>query len=40
MRVIGGKPDAAHTYFEKNNTSRNTTVFEVEKKFANKKTLN
>jgi outer membrane receptor for ferrienterochelin and colicins len=39
MRVIGGKPDAAHTYFEKNNTSRNTTVFEVEKKFANKNNI-
>jgi len=39
MKVIDGKADAAHTYFEKNNTIRNTTVLEVEKKFAAKNSI-
>jgi outer membrane receptor for ferrienterochelin and colicins len=33
MAVIKGRPDANHVYFEKNNTLRNTTILEVEKKF-------
>lgn len=32
MEVINGKPDAAHTYFEKNRTLRNTTTLEFSKK--------
>lgn len=35
MRVINNNPDAFHTYFETNETLRNTTTFEVAKKFAN-----
>jgi len=33
MEVIKGKPDINHTYFEKNNTLRNTTTLELDKKF-------
>jgi outer membrane receptor for ferrienterochelin and colicins len=33
MNVIDGNPDALHTYFEKNETMRNTTTFEFDKKF-------
>ncbi|MEI9955374.1 MAG: TonB-dependent receptor [Ferruginibacter sp.] len=33
MEVIKGKPDINHTYFEKNNTVRNTTTLELDKKF-------
>jgi outer membrane receptor for ferrienterochelin and colicins len=39
IQVIDGKPDATHVYFEKNNTVRNTTTFEAEKKYANKNSL-
>ncbi|WP_163398105.1 TonB-dependent receptor [Flavobacterium fluviatile] len=35
MHVIDGKADAYHVYFEKNKTIRNTTVFELDKKFEN-----
>jgi len=33
MRVIDGNPDALHTYFERNETMRNTTTFEFDKRF-------
>ncbi len=33
MKVIDGKPDINHTYFEKNRTERNTTTLEFEKTF-------
>lgn len=36
MFVIDGNPDAFHTYFEKNETIRNTTTFEFDKKIAEK----
>ncbi len=36
MEVIKSKPNFNHTYFEKNNTIRNTTTFEIDKKFINK----
>jgi outer membrane receptor for ferrienterochelin and colicins len=36
MQVIAGKAGANHTYFEKNNTVRNITTFEMVKKMANK----
>jgi outer membrane receptor for ferrienterochelin and colicins len=39
MQVLKNKPDVNHTYFEKNNTIRNTTTFEVEKKFTNKNSI-
>ena len=39
MEVINNKPTTDHTYFEKNNTIRNTTTFEIDKKFANKNSL-
>jgi outer membrane receptor for ferrienterochelin and colicins len=39
MEVIKTKPSANHTYFEKNNTIRNTTTFEIDKKFANKSSI-
>jgi outer membrane receptor for ferrienterochelin and colicins len=39
MQVIKGKPDVDHTYFEKNNTIRNTTTFELDKKMENKKSI-
>ena len=32
MQVINGKTDADHTYFEENNTIRNTSTFELERK--------
>lgn len=35
MEVIKGNSNSAHTYFEKNETIRNTTTLELEKKFAN-----
>ncbi|MFN3755222.1 TonB-dependent receptor plug domain-containing protein [Flavobacterium sp.] len=34
MNVIDGNADSFHTYFEKNETLRNTTTFEFDKKFA------
>ena len=34
MNVIAGKNDTFHKYFEKNETIRNTTTFEFDKKFA------
>ncbi len=36
MHVIAGKSDSNHTYFEQNQTLRNTTTFEFDKKFNNK----
>lgn len=36
MNVIAGNPDVNHTYFEKNETIRNTTTFEFDKKFTEK----
>ncbi|RYZ80517.1 MAG: TonB-dependent receptor, partial [Proteobacteria bacterium] len=33
VNVIAGNVDAAHVYFEKNNTIRNTTTIEFEKRF-------
>jgi len=36
MNVIAGNPDALHTYFEKNETTRNTTTFEFDKKLTEK----
>ena len=36
MHVIEGKSDSNHTYFEQNQTLRNTTTFEFDKKFNNK----
>ncbi|WP_456315472.1 TonB-dependent receptor [Pseudomonas shirazensis] len=35
MHVIDGNADAYHVYFEKNKTMRNTTTFEMDKKFEN-----
>ncbi|MBF4518509.1 TonB-dependent receptor [Flavobacterium sp. ANB] len=35
MHVIDGNADAYHVYFEKNKTTRNTTTFELDKKFEN-----
>lgn len=35
MHVIDGNSDADHTYFEQNQTMRNTTTFELDKKMAN-----
>ncbi len=34
MEVIKGNRNALHTYFEENNTIRNTTTLEIDKKFA------
>jgi iron complex outermembrane receptor protein/outer membrane receptor for ferrienterochelin and colicins len=39
MDVINNKPDANHVYFEKNNSARNTTTLELNKKFNNKANL-
>lgn len=39
MEVLKGNPGAGHSYFEKNNTVRNTTTLEFEKKWANKTSL-
>lgn len=39
MKVIKDEADADHTYFEKNETIRNTTTFELEKKYSNKNSL-
>lgn len=39
MEVIKNKPTVDHTYFENNNTIRNTATFEIDKKFANKNSL-
>ncbi|WP_281299365.1 TonB-dependent receptor [Flavobacterium limnophilum] len=36
MQVIKGDSDGIHTYFEENNTIRNTTTVEFDKKFENK----
>lgn len=36
MNVIDGKPGLFHTYFEQNETLRNTTTFELDKKYENK----
>lgn len=35
MQVIGNRPDLYHTYFEDNQTVRNTTTLEFERKYAN-----
>lgn len=35
MNVIDGNADSSHTYFEKNETLRNITTLEFDKKFAN-----
>ena len=39
MEVIKGNTNASHIYFEKNNTIRNTTTLELDKKLANKKII-
>jgi len=39
MHVITGQPDNTHSYFEKNNTTRNTTTLELDKKLRNKTSL-
>jgi outer membrane receptor for ferrienterochelin and colicins len=39
MKVIDGNNDANHTYFEKNETMRNTTTFEFDRKFEGKNSL-
>ncbi len=39
MKVIEGNIDANHTYFEQNETMRNTTTFELERKFKGKNSL-
>lgn len=39
MQVLKGKADFFHTYFEKNTTIRNTTTFELDKKFTNGNSL-
>jgi len=39
MNVITGHPDNNHVYFEKNNTIRNTTTLELDKKYQNKNRL-
>ncbi|MEO6488597.1 MAG: TonB-dependent receptor [Ferruginibacter sp.] len=39
MKVIDGKQDSSHTYFEKNVTLRNTSTIEVDKRFAEKSSL-
>lgn len=39
MQVIKGKGNASHTYFEKNQTLRNTTTLEFEKKWSNKRSF-
>ncbi len=39
MEVIKENSNSLHTYFEKNNTIRNTTTVELEKKFANKSSI-
>ncbi|MGG9970513.1 TonB-dependent receptor plug domain-containing protein [Ferruginibacter sp. SUN002] len=39
MEVINNKVTSEHTYFEKNKTLRNTTIFELEKKFTNKNSI-
>jgi outer membrane receptor for ferrienterochelin and colicins len=39
MQVIDNKSSLFHTYFEKNNTLRNITTVEADKKFTNKSTL-
>lgn len=36
MQVINGQPDNSHFYLEENNTIRNTTTFEFNKKYQNK----
>jgi iron complex outermembrane receptor protein/outer membrane receptor for ferrienterochelin and colicins len=39
MEVIRGNTSTNHTYFETNNTIRNTTILELDKKLANKKSI-
>ena len=39
MKVIAGKGDAVHTYFEKNKSNRYSTQLKFEKRFANKTIL-
>ncbi len=39
MQVIKGNAGINHVYFEKNTTSRNTSNFELDKKFGNKQSL-
>ncbi|MFV5696586.1 TonB-dependent receptor plug domain-containing protein [Flavobacterium sp. LB3P122] len=36
IQAINGNPDASHAYFEQNETIRNTTTLEFDKKFENK----
>ncbi len=36
LQVINGNTDANHVYFEENNSKRNTTFFEFDKKFSTK----
>ncbi|HEV7782524.1 MAG TPA: TonB-dependent receptor [Chitinophagaceae bacterium] len=39
VQVIKGKADATHRYFEENNTVRNITTFELQKKFDDKESM-
>jgi outer membrane receptor for ferrienterochelin and colicins len=39
MEVIKGNTNANHSYFERNNTVRNTTILELDKKLSNKKSI-
>ncbi|MEP6675985.1 MAG: TonB-dependent receptor, partial [Ferruginibacter sp.] len=39
MQVIKGNTDINHVYFEKNKTLRNTTTFELDKKYKNNQSL-
>lgn len=39
IQVIKGNSDSLHTYYEKNNTTRNTSFLEAEKKFPNNNIL-
>ena len=39
MEVINNHPGVNHTYFEKNYSTRNTTSFEIDKKYANKNSI-
>lgn len=39
IQVISGKADAHHTYFEKNQTLRNTTTLEFDKKWTSKRSF-
>jgi len=39
MQAIDGKADVNHVYFERNNTTRNTTTFELDTKFRNNNSI-